>query len=181
MKKAAALDKITVMTTDAGERVSHDARARQGPGRKGAQNNKSKAQGHAVSRERSRIIVCDDQTDMTLTLSMLLRAYGYEVFSCFDGPACVQKARVWHPYAAIIDIGLAAGITGYDVAKDLRALPGGEDIILIAMTARGKDADVDDARLAGFNWHFKKPAPATSVLSALRYPDLTTNFGTRLA
>jgi CheY-like chemotaxis protein len=132
-----------------------------------------------MSVERSRIIVCDDQRDTAITLAQLLRLHGYEVFVCFDGPACLEKAQAWMPYAAIIDIGLPS-ITGYDVAQGLRALPGGEKIVLLAVTAYGNDVDIIDARLAGFNWHFKKPAPPTSVLSALRHPDVTTNFGTRL-
>lgn len=126
--------------------------------------------------DRSRIIVCDDQRDTALTLSMLLRQYGYEVFSCFDGAACLAKAQTWRPYAAILDIALP-GLTGYEVAKGLRTLRGCENIVLIAVTGNGK---VKDSGLAGFDWHFTKPAPPSSLLGALRHPDVTTNFGTRL-
>src|SRR3954467_9182005 len=112
---------------------------------------------------RSRIIVCDDQRDTALTLAMLLRTYGYEVFTCFDGEACLEKAQTWLPYAAIVDIGLP-GLSGYDVARALRAVAGCETIVLIAVTGYG---DVKDAGLAGFDWHFSKPAPPSSLLGAL--------------
>jgi len=126
----------------------------------------------------SRIIVCDDQTDTALTLAELLRLYGYEVFACFDGDACLKKAQGWLPYAAIIDIGLP-GITGYDVARGFRALPGGGNVVLIAVTGYGKHDDLKEARLADFDWHFNKPAPPSSIIEVLRDPDSSVPYGTR--
>lgn len=133
-----------------------------------------------MSVDRSRIIVCDDQADTALTLSMLLRLHGYEVFSCFDGAACLEKAQAWRPFAAIIDIGLPGGMTGYDVARGLRGLPFGENVLLIAVTGYCSAANVKDARLAGFDWHFPKPAPPASVVEVLRNPDFSAEHCTRL-
>lgn len=133
-----------------------------------------------MSADLSRIIVCDDNQDAAVTLAQVLRAYGYEVFSCFDGAACLEKARAWLPNAAILDIGLP-GLTGYDLARALRALPDGVNMMLVAVTGYGQDADIKDARRAGFNWHFRKPPPLTSILEVLRNQPLAVADGTRLA
>ena len=130
-----------------------------------------------MSVDRSRIIVCDDQKDTALTLAQLLRLYGYDVFSCFAGAVCLAKARVWMPFAAVIDIGLP-GITGYDVARGLRGLPEGEQMLLIAVT--GYKNNIKDAQVAGFDWHFSKPAPPASIVEVLRNPGLDPEYGTRL-
>jgi CheY-like chemotaxis protein len=129
--------------------------------------------------ERGRIIVCDDQKDTALTLAQLLRLYGYEVFSCFAGPVCLAKARVWMPYAAIVDIGLP-GITGYDVARGLRRLPEGEKLLLIAVTGYVGKTNIEEAHDAGFDWHFAKPAAPTSLLEVLRDREVEADYGTRL-
>jgi CheY-like chemotaxis protein len=127
-----------------------------------------------------RIIVCDDQRDTAITLALLLRTYGYEVFSCFDGESCLEKAKAWAPYAAIIDLGLPR-MTGYAVARALRALPSRENLLLIAVTAYDKPEYVEEAKLAGFDWHFRKPAPPSSIIGVLRHPSRAAQEGTRLA
>jgi CheY-like chemotaxis protein len=132
-----------------------------------------------MSVDRSRIIVCDDQKDMALTLAQLLRFCGYEVFSCFTGAACLAKAREWMPFAAVIDIGLP-GITGYDVARSLRRLAEGENMLLLAVTGYVTKTNIEDAQLAGFDWHFPKPAPPSSILEVLRNPEFKAEYGTRL-
>lgn len=129
---------------------------------------------------KQRIIVCDDLQDTAVTLALLLRTYGYEVFSCFEGEACLEKAKSWEPYAAIIDIGLP-GLTGYDLARALRALPNGEGLLLIALTAYGTPQYVEEAKLAGFDWHFQKPAPTSSLVDVLRHRSRAAQEGTRLS
>jgi len=128
---------------------------------------------------KQRIIVCDDQKDTASTLAEVLRLSGYEVFSCFDGVACLEKAKTWEPHAAIVDIGLP-GLTGYDLARALRALPSGENLLLIAVTAYGSPEHVKEAKLAGFDWHFQKPARVSSIIDVLRDPGSVTYAGTRL-
>lgn len=134
----------------------------------------------SVMSANHRIIVCDDQRDTAITLAQLLRSYGYEVFSCFEGEACLEKARAWAPYAAIVDIGLP-GLTGYQLARALRALPKGENLLLIAVTAYGNPENVKEAQVAGFDWHFRKPAPPSSIIDVLRHPSSEAQEGTRLA
>src|SRR4051812_48721182 len=129
---------------------------------------------------KHRIIVCDDQEDTARTLAELLRFSGYEVFTCFEGKACLENAKTWEPYAAIVDIGLPY-LTGYELARALRALPSGGHLLLIAVTAYGTPEHVKEAKLAGFDWHFQKPARVSSLIDVLRDPGSVASAGTRLS
>jgi CheY-like chemotaxis protein len=60
------------------------------------------------------------------------------------------------PEIALIDIGLP-GVDGYEVARRVRAQPGGQDIVLVALTGYGLDADRQRSREAGFDAHLVKP------------------------
>jgi CheY-like chemotaxis protein len=47
---------------------------------------------------------------------------------------------------------------GYEVARRIRALPGGKDVFLVAMTGWGQQQDKQKATEAGFDVHLTKPA-----------------------
>jgi CheY-like chemotaxis protein len=127
----------------------------------------------------SRVIVCEDEKDNADTISTLLRLCGFEVFSCQEAVACLKKANEWSPDAAIIDVGLPV-ISGYDLARELRTLPGGEDLLLIALTGYGLRQDVARARIAGFDWHMRKPAPPSAIIDLLAGGDIDVPEATRL-
>jgi two-component system CheB/CheR fusion protein len=102
-----------------------------------------------------RILLCDDQPDIVQSLALLFQSQGYETVVTYDGAACLAKAREWKPHVAFIDIGLP-DISGYQVAREIRALPFGKDVTLVAFTGYGKAEDVRSAAEAGFDQHVKK-------------------------
>jgi signal transduction histidine kinase/DNA-binding response OmpR family regulator len=103
-----------------------------------------------------RILLVDDNADLTLTTSALLRAANHEVRVAADGFAALEMAVAWQPDAVLIDIGLP-GIDGYEVARRLRELPGWEESLLVAMTGYGQEQDRHRAKQAGFDHHLVKP------------------------
>ena len=60
------------------------------------------------------------------------------------------------PEVMIVDIGLP-GMDGYELASRVRALPGGDRMMLVALTGYGGTHDKMLARAAGFDEHVTKP------------------------
>lgn len=106
-----------------------------------------------------RVLVCDDNEDAAMVLGMLLRTLGHEVHTVHDGLAAVEQAAEFHPQVIILDIGMPR-LDGYEAARRIRALPGGHDLRLIALTGWGQDKDKLRAREAGFDEHLTKPVDA---------------------
>ncbi len=104
-----------------------------------------------------RVLVVDDNVDTVLSFSMLLRVSGHEVRSARDGPTAVQAALDYRPDLVLLDIGLP-GLNGYEVAKRIRNAPVLKDVVLVALTGYGQEADLQTSREAGFNHHLVKPA-----------------------
>jgi len=75
----------------------------------------------------SRILIVDDNHDACDTLSTLFEADGYSVTVAYDGYQAVEVAQGVLPETIILDIGLQ-GIDGYEAARRIRMLPGGEKI-----------------------------------------------------
>jgi CheY-like chemotaxis protein len=56
----------------------------------------------------------------------------------------------------LLDIGLP-GMSGYEVARHLRELPGLGEVILVGLTGWGQEDDRRKTREAGFDHHLVKP------------------------
>jgi CheY-like chemotaxis protein len=108
------------------------------------------------SRRALRILVADDERDQVATLSMLLADEGHEVREVYRGSEVLRVVRDFDPDVALIDIGMP-GMTGYDVAREVRQVFGGTRPLLIAVTGWKQSSDRILARLAGFDHHLAKP------------------------
>ena len=104
-----------------------------------------------------KVLVVDDNVDTVLSFSMLLKASGHEVRTAHDGPTAVQVALDYQPDVVLLDIGLP-GLNGYQVAKRIRQEPNLKNVVLVALTGYGQEADRQTALEAGFNHHLVKPA-----------------------
>lgn len=102
-----------------------------------------------------RILFCDDQPDVVQSLAMLFDPPRYQTAITSSGLECVARAREWKPHLAFLDIGLP-DISGYEVASEIRRLPFGTDVVLVAFTGYGDAADIVRATEAGFDQHVKK-------------------------
>src|SRR5690606_21418712 len=103
-----------------------------------------------------RVLVVDDQHDSADTLAALLRMMGHDVTTAYDGEAAVDRARDLDPDLVFLDIGLP-GITGYDAARRIRELPGGDRALLVALTGWGQEEARKRSLEAGFDRHLVKP------------------------
>ena len=103
-----------------------------------------------------RILVVDDQPDSTESLAMFLRLRGHEVHTAHDGPGALEEIARGRPEVVFLDLGLP-GMSGYDVARQIRAQAETRDLRLVALTGYGTEADRVKSRAAGFDVHLAKP------------------------
>ncbi len=113
-----------------------------------------------------RVLVVDDNVDTTLSLSMLLKASGHHVQIAHDGLTAVQAALDHRPDVVLLDIGLP-GLNGYEVAKRIRQQPVLQNVVLIAVTGYGQEADRKTSLQLGFDHHLVKPAEFSKLQQLL--------------
>jgi PAS domain S-box-containing protein len=125
------------------------------------------AAGHQAASERAqprngghRVLVVDDNADAAESLAELVRMLGHGVEIAYDGPTAIEKARLDPPDVVLCDIGLP-GMSGYDVARRLRA--SGSRMQLIAVSGYAQPEDVKQAIDAGFDGHLAKPCDAEEI------------------
>jgi PAS domain S-box-containing protein len=103
-----------------------------------------------------RILIVDDNEDSAWTMATLQSMRGHETRTAFTGPDAVAAAAEFLPDVVLLDIGLP-GMDGYQVARQLRAMPALAGTFVVAMTGYGRDEDRALTEAAGFDRHMVKP------------------------
>ncbi|WP_306395199.1 CheR family methyltransferase [Telluria beijingensis] len=114
-----------------------------------------------------RILVVDDMEDMLLVFKSLLEMSGATVFeatSARAGLAILERREV---DLLISDISMPE-IDGYEFLRMVRALPHGAQLPAIAVTGMRRDADIAEARAAGFSAHLGKPMSVERLNAVVR-------------
>jgi CheY-like chemotaxis protein len=103
-----------------------------------------------------RVLIIEDNDDTRQMLHEVLTMSGHVVREARDGESALALVAESQPDVALIDIGLP-DVDGYEVARRLRAAPGGRRVALIALTGYGQADDQRRAFEAGFDAHLTKP------------------------
>jgi CheY-like chemotaxis protein len=114
-----------------------------------------------------RVLVVDDDVDVSLTLAALLEDLGYEVSVVHKGADALVRARAFRPALVIMDLAMPAP-TGYDLAPALRASPELAGARLVALSGYDGDEDRRRALAAGFDRHWVKPVDPDTLATLLR-------------
>jgi CheY-like chemotaxis protein len=109
-----------------------------------------------VKNERScRVLVVDDNIDLTEMMRTMLTLKGHNVVVGCDGAEAVESAARFQPHLALLDIGMPR-MDGYEAARRIRQLLGPR-VMLVALTGWGQDEDKRRSKEAGFDHHLTKP------------------------
>jgi signal transduction histidine kinase/DNA-binding response OmpR family regulator len=109
-----------------------------------------------------RVLVVDDNEDAAHTLAMLVNDLGGESHVVHDGRSGLESLHEFKPEIVLLDIGMP-GLDGYETCRQIREMPGGTDVFVVALTGWGQEDDKQRAQDAGFDFHLTKPADPASV------------------
>ena len=116
--------------------------------------------------EGLRVLVVDDNRDAATSMALLLDVMGLDNRVAFDGASALDVAGTFQPDVALLDIGMP-GMDGYAVARELRADPRHRNLVIVALTGWGGEADRQRTRDAGFDEHLSKPVDVHALRALL--------------
>jgi PAS domain S-box-containing protein len=120
----------------------------------------------AVPVRPMRLLVVDDQHDVADALALLLESFGHEVYTAYESTGALRAARAHSPEVMFVDIGMP-GLTGYELARQVRSDRRLSHVQLVALTGYGRDEDRARALDAGFDLHLTKPVHESTLHEVL--------------
>jgi two-component system phosphate regulon response regulator PhoB len=103
-----------------------------------------------------RILVVDDEPDITALVAYHLAKAGYRVSTAATGPDALKAAREERPDIVVLDL-MLPGVSGYDVLAELRRREETRDVGVILLTARREEADRIRGLSLGADDYLTKP------------------------
>jgi two-component system catabolic regulation response regulator CreB len=116
---------------------------------------------------KPRILVVEDEPAIADTIQYVLAQDGFEPVWCRNGADALQAFAQQRPQLAILDVGLP-DCNGFDLFKRLHALPGGDAIPMLFLTARSDEIDRVAGLELGADDYVAKPFSPRELLARVR-------------
>jgi two-component system KDP operon response regulator KdpE len=114
--------------------------------------------------ERSRILVVDDETQITRVLKTTLNSQGYEVKTASEGDSALNLAVDWIPDLIITDLSMP-GMTGIELCRSVRER---SQVPIIVLSVKGEEKTKIEALDAGADDYVTKPFSVSELLARVR-------------
>jgi EAL domain-containing protein (putative c-di-GMP-specific phosphodiesterase class I)/CheY-like chemotaxis protein len=119
-----------------------------------------------MTADTIRILVVDDDADLTNTVRAALEAQGYDVLTANDGERGLELAFTEHPHLVLLDV-MMPGLDGYRVCRELQ-FGYTKDIPVIFLTAKAEVANMMEANRSGASAYITKPFRVDHLLETVR-------------
>jgi CheY-like chemotaxis protein len=129
----------------------------------------SGSRGSIIERpvEAPLVLVADDHEDSRCIVRIVLENSGFRVVEARTGSEALAMARSVRPDVMVLDI-IMPELTGWDVARALRAEAAGDQLVIIAVTALSDRSDRERSFASGCNDVIVKPMHPRALIKVVR-------------
>ena len=114
--------------------------------------------------ERRRILVVDDEPQITRVLRTALSSHGYDIRAAADGDEALEVMREWAPDLIITDLAMP-NMEGLELCRRVRAK---SPVPIIILSVRGEEKTKIEALDAGADDYVTKPFAPNELLARVR-------------
>jgi signal transduction histidine kinase/CheY-like chemotaxis protein len=122
--------------------------------------------GLAGNEPEWRILVVEDIADNRLLLRSLLESVGFSVREAENGEEGIQQFKDWQPQLIWMDIRMPV-MGGDEATRRIRALPGGKEVKILALTASAFKEQDEQILAAGCDVVLHKPFNESEIFTAM--------------
>jgi two-component system catabolic regulation response regulator CreB len=116
---------------------------------------------------KPRILLVEDESGIADTIQYVLATDGFEPVWCSTADAALREFAAHPPALAILDVGLP-DLNGFELFKQLQALPGGARIPMLFLTARSDEIDRVVGLELGADDYIAKPFSPRELVARVR-------------
>lgn len=116
---------------------------------------------------KNKILIADDEPNIIISLEFVLAREGFEVAIARDGEEALTQAAEFRPDAVLLDV-MMPKKSGFEVCEALRADPAMAGLVIVMLTAKGRDAEVARGLAIGADAYVTKPFANKELLARLK-------------
>jgi CheY-like chemotaxis protein len=124
--------------------------------------------------ERPTVMIVDDDHRNIFALGAVLRSKGYKVVSAGSAAEGLQLLQRNEAIRIVLMDIMMPDMDGYEAIRRIRSGPGGNEVLVVAVTAQAMKGDREKCLEAGANSYVSKPVDV-DVLLAIMEPYKSTN------
>ena len=114
-----------------------------------------------------KILIADDEPNILLSLDYLMRREGFEVLLARDGDEALALLQRERPRLILLDV-MMPGKSGHEVLAALRADDALKHILVLMLSAKGRDTDVAKGLGLGADAYVTKPFSTQALVAQVR-------------
>jgi DNA-binding response OmpR family regulator len=114
-----------------------------------------------------RILIADDEPNIVLALELLMKREGYEIRSVSDGESAIEAAKSFRPDLVLLDV-MMPRMDGYEVCQRLRADPETKGVVIVMLTAKGREVEREKGMALGADLYITKPFSTRDVVRSVK-------------
>ncbi len=108
------------------------------------------------SKNARPVLVIDDEYYVTRGISYLLQDEGLTCISKNDSEGVLELVDKERPQVIVLDINIPK-IDGFQILKQIRQRKDFDDMVIMVLTARGHEEDIENGMALGANEYILKP------------------------
>lgn len=114
-----------------------------------------------------RILIVDDEVNIVISVEFLLEQAGYYVRVAHNGEEGLERVATFEPDLVLLDV-MMPRLNGFDVCQRIRQNPAWQDIKIIMLTAKGREAEITKGLALGANTYITKPFSTRELLAEVK-------------
>src|SRR5207249_5625137 len=118
----------------------------------------------ATASEKSRVLVVDDEPQITRVLRTVLSSQGYQVRTAAEGEAAMSNFNEWRPELVITDLYMPH-MDGVELCKRIRTV---SNVPIIVLSVKGEERTKVEALDLGADDYVTKPFGIDELLARVR-------------
>ena len=120
-----------------------------------------------MAQEKKKVLVVDDETDVTELLMQTLQSDDIEVATAFDGLSAIESLPELQPDLIVLDVMMPI-YDGFQICRRIKANPATEGIKVLLFTAASDEYVIEHILEAGADDYVTKPIDALGIEKKIR-------------
>ena len=114
-----------------------------------------------------KILIVDDEPNIVISLEFLMKKEGFEVAVAGDGEEALAKVATFGPDLMLLDV-MMPKKSGFEVCESLRADPARTGLLIVMLTAKGRDTEVAKGIALGADAYVTKPFSTKDLVAKVK-------------